>query len=63
MSSIIPFVVVLLAIIAAVSIAYIAWELSSDEFHKSFERKDERAVTSDGADDKADAADSDDQRR
>ena len=35
----IPIVVVILALIVAVSIGYIAWELSSDEFHKSFEQE------------------------
>ncbi len=44
MSSLMPFVVILLALIAAGSIAYIAWELSSEEFHRSFGEvdKDER---------------------
>ena len=32
-----PIVVVALALVAAISIGVIAWELSSDEFHKSFE--------------------------
>ena len=33
-----PIVVVALALIAAISIGVIAWELSSDEFHKSLEQ-------------------------
>ncbi len=36
MSALMPILVVLLALIAAGSIAYIAWELSSEEFHRSF---------------------------
>lgn len=36
MSSLMPIVAVLLALIAAGSIAWIAWELSSREFHESF---------------------------
>ena len=35
----IPIVVVILALVVAASIGYIAWELSSDEFHKSFEQE------------------------
>ncbi len=35
MSALIPIVIILLALIAAGSIAYIAWELSSDDFHNS----------------------------
>ena len=34
-----PFVVILLALVAAGSIAYIAWALSDDKFHKSFEQE------------------------
>lgn len=36
MSSWIPIAAVVLALIAAGSIAWIAWELSSREFHESF---------------------------
>ncbi len=36
MSALMPILVVLLALVAAGSIAYIAWELSSEEFHRSF---------------------------
>lgn len=36
MSVLIPIFIVLLALIAAGSIAYIAWELSSEDFHASF---------------------------
>jgi hypothetical protein len=34
-----PFVIIALALVAAVSIGYIAWELSDDEFHRSFEQE------------------------
>ena len=32
-----PIIAIALAVIAAGSVAVIAWELSADEFHKSFE--------------------------
>ncbi len=35
-----PIIAVVLALVAIVSVAVIAWKLSSDEFHKSFEEKD-----------------------
>jgi hypothetical protein len=35
-----PIIAVVLALIAVASIAVIAWELSSDKFHKSLEEKD-----------------------
>jgi len=35
-----PIIAVVLALIAVVSVAVIAWKLSSDELHKSFEEKD-----------------------
>ena len=41
MSALIPIVIIVLALIAAGSIAYIAWELSSDEFHNSLLGKDD----------------------
>jgi hypothetical protein len=37
MSTIGPFLAIALALIAAGSIAYIAWELSSDDFHQELE--------------------------
>jgi len=37
MSSLLPFIIVALALIAAGCIAYIAWELSSEEFHDSLQ--------------------------
>jgi hypothetical protein len=37
-----PIIAIALAVIAAASIAYIAWELSSDKFHKSFEDDDRK---------------------
>ena len=41
MSALIPIVIIVLALIAAGSIAYIAWELSSEDFHKSLLGEDE----------------------
>lgn len=38
MSSLLPFIIVALALIAAGCIAYIAWELSSEEFHDSLQK-------------------------
>lgn len=35
MSSLMPIFAIVLALIAAGSIVYIAWELSSEDFHKS----------------------------
>jgi hypothetical protein len=35
-----PIIAVVLALIAVVSVAVIAWQLSSDKFHKSLEEKD-----------------------
>ena len=37
MSTLFPILAVLLALIAAGSIAYIAWELSSEKFHAELE--------------------------
>jgi len=34
-----PFIAVALALIAALSVAVIAWELSSDKFHKELNEK------------------------
>jgi hypothetical protein len=39
MSSLMPVLVIILALIAAGSIAYIAWELSSEKFHDSLGRR------------------------
>ena len=50
MSSYIPLIVILLALIAAGSIAVIAWHLSSDEFHKSLEGDDQAAPRDDAPD-------------
>jgi hypothetical protein len=36
-----PIIAIALAVIAAASVGYIAWELSSDKFHKSFEKEDD----------------------
>ena len=44
-----PVLVIVLALIAAGSIAYIAWELTSEDFHKSFDATD--------GDDESDAGD------
>ncbi len=35
-----PIIAVVLALVAVASVAVIAWELSSDKFHKSLEKKD-----------------------
>jgi hypothetical protein len=35
-----PIIAVVLALIAAASVAVIAWKLSSDKFHKNLEEKD-----------------------
>lgn len=48
MSALIPLVIVLLALIAAGSIAYIAWELSSEDFHASFGRNGDADGEGDG---------------
>ena len=42
-----PVIIVLLALIAAGSIVYIAWELSSDKFHASFGDRPEDEPSSD----------------
>lgn len=47
MSSFIPFVVVALALIAALSIIYIAWQLSSREIQDSLEKSLGRPATAD----------------
>ena len=39
MQDFVPFIVVLLALIAALSIGYIAWELSDRTFHDSFDQE------------------------
>ena len=39
MAQYMPFIVILLALIAAFSIAVIAWELSDHKFHESFEQE------------------------
>ena len=39
MAQFMPFIVILLALIAAFSIALIAWELSDHKFHESFEQE------------------------
>lgn len=37
MTSLLPVIAVLLALIAAGSVAYLAWELTSEQFHKELE--------------------------
>ena len=39
MADYMPFVVILLALVAAASIGFIAWQLSDHEFHRSFEQE------------------------
>ena len=45
MSTLMPFIVILLALIAAGSIAYIAWELTSNDLQKSIDRNVEDEST------------------
>jgi len=45
-----PFIVILLALIAAISIGVIAWELSDHEFHQSFEQEKRHETPDDGSD-------------
>ena len=54
-----PIIAIALAVIAAGSVAVIAWELSADEFHKSFEPgdDDEDSVGDDAGNAGKDAAD------
>lgn len=47
MSIVMPFVVVILALVAAGSIAYIAWELTSEEFHASFDDQSDKTENGD----------------
>lgn len=39
MADYMPFIVILLALIAALSIGFIAWELSDHKFHETFEQE------------------------
>lgn len=47
MLSYLPIIIVLLALIAAGCIAYIAWELSSEDFHNSLQNEQRSESESD----------------
>ena len=51
-----PFIVILLALIAAISIGVIAWELSDREFHRSFEQEKRHEAPGRESDDTSDDA-------
>ena len=50
MHDLMPFIVILLALVAAISIGFIAWELSDHEFHNSFEQEKRHEAPDDPSD-------------